>query len=187
MDVFFVEVGGLLADLGEGGDGEGLIGGDGFAGEGALPAVVEDPAVDVGVPVGGGGEDAAGEGEGVGLELEDGEVGEDVFVGVEELVVEDARGCGWVFRQIAFIGGLCGVLFGGLAGDPLAVGTEEGLGGLAFDDGAQGLLAAIGGGKIELVEGEEGGGDEERGAEDRRDDAVEADAGGLHGGELGGC
>ena len=73
---------------------KGLVGGDGFAGEGALPAVFEDPVVDVGVPVGGGGEDAALEGEGGGVELEDGEVGEDVFVGVEELVVEDAGGLG---------------------------------------------------------------------------------------------
>ena len=75
----------------------------------------------------------------------------------------------------------------GLAGDPLAVGTKEGLGGLVLDDGAEGFLAAIGGGKVELVEGEEAGGDEERGDEDRCDDAVEADAGGLHGGELGGA
>ena len=94
LAVFFFEVVGLLADLGEGVEEEGGIGGDGVGGEGAGPAVFEDPAVDGGVPAGGGGEDAALEGEGGGVELEDGEVGELVVVGVEELVVEDAGGLG---------------------------------------------------------------------------------------------
>src|SRR5260370_42074 len=106
------------------------VAGDGFAGEGALPAVDEDPVVDLRIPSGGGGEDAALEGEASGVELEDGEVGELVGFGVEALVVEDA-------------GGLAGVV--GLAGDPLAVGAGEGLSGLVLDDGEESLLAAIGG------------------------------------------
>ncbi len=142
--MFFLEVGGLLVDLGESGDGEGLVAGDGGAGEGALPAVFEDPAVGV-VPVDGGGEDAAGEVEAARLELEDGQVGEFVAVGVEELVVEDAGGLG------------IGAGAGGLAGDPLAVGAKEGLGGLAFDGGEKGFLAAVGVGEIGLVEDEEQG------------------------------
>ena len=171
-DVLLLEVAGLLFDLGEGGDGEGLVAGDGFAGEGALPAVVEDPVVDLRVPAGGGGEDAALQGEGGGVEFEDGEVGERVGLGVEVLVVEDA-------------GGFAGVV--GLAGDPLAVGAGEGLGGLVLDDGEESFLAAVGGGEVELVEGEEAGGDEHGDDEDGRDDAVEADAAGLHRGELGGA
>ena len=127
-------------DLGEGGDGKGLVAGDGLALEGALPAILKDPLVELVVPAGALGEDAAGEVEGAGLELEDSEVGEDVPVGVEELVVEDA-------------GGL--VVAAGLAGDPLAVGAKEGLGGLALDDGEERFLAAVGGGEIGLVEGEE--------------------------------
>ena len=84
------------------------------------------------------------------------------------------EGKGWVLR----------LLREGLSGNPLAVGAEEGLGGSAFDDGEEGFLAAVGGGEVELVEGEERGGDD--GGEDEHggDDAVEADAGGLHGGEL---
>ena len=122
--------------------------------------------------MGGGGEDAAGEVKGAGLELKDGEIGEDVAVGVEELVVEDAAG-------------LAGASVG--AGDPLAIGAKKGLGGLAFDGGAEGLLAAIGLREIELVEGEERAGDDAREDEDGDDDAIEAGAGGLHGGELGGA
>ena len=75
----------------------------------------------------------------------------------------------------------------GLAGDPLAVGAKEGLGGLVLDDGAEGFLAAVGGGKIELVEGEEAAGMRSVVIRTGRDDAVEADAGGLHRGELGGA
>ena len=59
------------------------------------------------------GEDAASEGKGGGIELEDGEVGELVAVGVEELVVEDAAG-------------LAG-LAGGWPRDPFVFGVEEGL------------------------------------------------------------
>src|SRR5205823_509516 len=140
-----------------------------FAGESALPAVVEDPVVDLRVPLSGGGEDAALEGESGGVELEDGEVGELVGLGVEALVVEDA-------------GGLAGVV--GLAGDPLAVRAGEGLGGLVFDDGEKSFLTAVGGGKVALIEGEEAGGDEDGDDQNRRDDAVEADAAGLHRGEL---
>ena len=78
--------------------------------------------------------------EGGGFELEDGEVGEDVFFGVEELVVEDAGGLGWGVAEA----GAGEAFFGeGLAGDPFAVGPEEGLGGLAFDDGEEGLLAPV--------------------------------------------
>ena len=149
--------------------GERLVGADGFTGEAALPAILEGPMRGVLVPARGGGVDAAAEGEAGGVELEDGEVGEDVAVGVEELVVEDARG-------------IAGA--GGLAGDPLAVGAKEGLGGLALDGGAEGFLAAVGGGEVELVEGEEADGDEGREEEDGDDDAVEAGAGRLHGGEL---
>ncbi len=62
----------------------------------------------------------------------------------------------------------------GLAGDPFAVGAEEGLGGLALDDGAEGFLAAVGGGEVELVEGEERSADDGGEDEDGGDDAVEA-------------
>ena len=162
----------MLFDLGKGGYGEWLVAGDGLAGEGALPAVVEDPVVDARIPAAGGGEDASLEGEGRGVELEDGEVGEGVALGVEVLVVEDAGGCAGVV---------------GLAGDPLAVGSGEGLGGLVLDDGEESFLAAIGVGEIELVEDEEAGGDQQGDEQYGRDDAVEADAGGLHGGEFGGA
>ena len=64
------------------------------------------------VVAGAGGEDAALKRERVGRELEDAEVGEDILIRVEELVVEDAR---------RITGG------SGLPGDPFAVGTQEGL------------------------------------------------------------
>ena len=116
------------------------------------------------------GEDAPLEGEGLGIELEDGKAGEDVSVGVEGLVVEDARGRA---------GGAV------LAGDELTAGEEEGLRGLAFDLGAQGLLAAVCVGQVGLVEGEEGRGEDGGKDDDGGDDAVETDAGGLHSSELG--
>jgi hypothetical protein len=89
-DVLLLEVAGLLANLGEGSNRKGLVAGDGFAGEGTLPAVVEDPVVDLRVPASRGGEDAALERESCGIELKDCEIGEAVFFGVEVLVVKDA-------------------------------------------------------------------------------------------------
>src|SRR5262249_37079779 len=101
-------------------------------------AVVKDPSVGLWIPVGGGGEDAPLEGEGGGVKLEDGEVVEGLLLGVEVLVVEDARR-------------LAGA---GLSGDPLAVWAGGGLCGLVLDDGEEGLLAAIGGREVVLVEDE---------------------------------
>jgi len=71
-----------------------------------------------------------------------------------------------------------------LAGDPAAAGEDEGLCGLALDLGAELLLMAIGVGEIVLIEGKERCGEHGGEDEDGRDDAVERDAGGLHGGEL---
>jgi hypothetical protein len=124
--------------------------------------------------VGPGGKDAALQGEGLGIELEDGEVGKDgaVGFGVEGLVVEDARGFSRFVR---------------LAGDELTAREGKGLCGLVLDLGAELLLAAVGGGQVGLVEGKESAGKNGRKHEDRGDHAVEADAGGLHGGELGGA
>src|ERR1017187_5881089 len=173
--VLLLEVAWLFADLREGGDSEGLVAGDVIAGERPLPAVVEDPAVDAWVPTRTGGEDAALEGKGLGIELEDGEVGKDVAVGVEGLVVEDA------------CGSACLIGLGRLSRDPLPTREEEGLGRLALDLGAKLFLAAVGVGQVRLVEGEQGGREDGGDDEDGRDDTVEADAGGLHGGELGGA
>src|SRR5207244_2735580 len=103
--VFLHKIGRLLVDLREGTQGEGPVGCCGLTLEGALPAVFEDPLIDGVVPACGRGEDAPLECEGCGVELEDGEVGKDVLVGVEELVVEDAR---W------------SAVLTGLAGDPFA-------------------------------------------------------------------
>ena len=90
--LFLDEVTGLLVDIGEAGEGEGLIGGDGLPGESALPAVVEEPLVGGGIPADALGKDTSLEGEGLGIELEDGKAGEEVAVWVEGLVVEDPGG-----------------------------------------------------------------------------------------------
>ena len=57
-------------------------------------------------------------------------------------------------------------------------------GGLAFDDVAQRLLAAVGLGQIELVEEEEADGEDGGDGDDGNHQAVKADAGGLHGDDL---
>ena len=123
------------------------------------------------VPEDAGGEDAFGDGKGLGVELEEGEVGEVVGVGVEELVVED-------------VSGLAGLL---LAEDPLLVGVEGGLGWAAFDFVAEGFLLAVGLGQVGLVEGEERAGQDAGDGDDGNDEPVEADTGGLHGGEFAGA
>ena len=107
--------------------------------------------------------DAFGQFEGYGIELEGGDVGEGVLVGIEELVVVD------------------GVV---LAEDPLAVRAQVSLRGLALDFVAQRFLALVGLGDVELIEevkaGADGGGDDE----DGEDDAVDAGPGGLHRGDF---
>ena len=183
-------------DLRKGGQDKGLVGRDRFACEGSDPAVFKQPAIDAGVPLGGGGKDAALQGEGYGVELEDGEVCEDVPVGIEELVVENAgglvgavAGCSRVRDRI--LGQVDGggdrerrLLRKALAGDPLAIRTKKGLGRAALNDGEERLLPSIGRGEIELVEGEECGADDGGKNQHGGHHAVERDASGLHGGEL---
>ena len=113
-----------------------------------------------GVPDGAGGEDAPREREGGGIELEDGEIGELVAVGIEELVVEDARR-------------LAGVR---LAEDPVLLGMEDGLRRAALDDVVQSLLPAVGLGQIELVEEKEADGEDGGDGDDGNHQPVKADA-----------
>ena len=71
-----------------------------------------------------------------------------------------------------------------MTGYPFAVGAEEGLRGFAFNDGTKSFLSAIGGGKVEFVEGEERHREHSRDQQYRSDDTVEADACGFHCGEF---
>ena len=74
----------------------------------------------------------------------------------------------------------------GLAGEiHLRSGRRKVWAGLPLDDGAEGFLAPVSGREVELVEGEECAGDDGGEHEHGGDEAVEGDAGGLHGGELG--
>jgi hypothetical protein len=102
-----------------------------------------------------------------GIELEDGEVGELVAVGIEELVVEDAAG-------------LAGLR---LAEDPILLGMQNGLRRAALDDVAQRLLPAVGLGQIVLVEEEQAHG-RMAAMDNGNHQPVKADAGGLHGDEF---
>ena len=130
--------------------------------------MLEDPFVELRLPVGVGGEDPPRDGEGLGIELEDGEVAEGVLCRIEELVVENAAG-------------LAGLL---QAEDPLLAGVLEGLRRLALDDVAEGFLTAVGLWQIDLVEGKERCRQQRGDDEDRQDDAVKTDAGGFHRGQL---
>ena len=129
------------------------------------PAVLKAPLAAIGVPEDALGEDAASKRESCGIELEDGEVGEFVAIAVEELVIKDAAG-------------LTGAR---MAEDPGLLGMKDGLRRAALDDVAQLLLAAIGLGQVELVEQEEADGENRGDRHDGNDQAVQADAGGLHG------
>ncbi len=79
----FLEILRLLADFGEGAHVEGAVAADLGAVEGALPSVLEDPLMQMGLPVDVRGEDEARDGEGLRVELEDGEVAEGVLRWIE--------------------------------------------------------------------------------------------------------
>src|ERR1017187_5978392 len=98
--------------------------------------------------------------EGLGIELKDRDASKGVAVGIEELIV---------------------VNIGMLADDPFAIGAQIGLGWFAFNAVAEFVLPLVGVRQIELVGEEEDAGDQGRGDEDRNDDPIKADAGGLDG------
>src|SRR5208283_4587530 len=89
-------------------------------------------------------------------------------MGVEELVVKDARGLSGTVRTE----------------DPLLLGVQIGLRRTALDDIAQGFLPAVGLGKIVLVEEEKGDGQANSDGDDGNHEPVKADAGGLDGDDL---
>ncbi len=86
---FLLEIGRRFADFGESGDVEGAVAGDGGAVQRPLPALFEDPSVHALGPVSALGMDALGDVEADGVDLEDGEVGKLIAVGVEKLVIVD--------------------------------------------------------------------------------------------------
>src|SRR5581483_10052654 len=106
---------------------------------------------------------ASGDGEIRFIELEDADISELVAVGIEKLVVVNV------------------VV---LAEDPLAIGTQIGLGGLAFNLIVQRLLAFVGMRKIELVGEKQCSCQHRRGDENRQDDAINAGPGGFDGGDF---
>src|ERR1035441_4571748 len=168
LPFFLREITWVFMDFREGGLFEFAITGDVGVLNIPLPAVPEAPGAGSWVPEDAGGKDAAGEREGGWIELKDGEIGEFVADGIEELVVKDA-------------GGLAGVR---LAEDPFLLGVQEGLGRTALDDVAQRLLLAIGLEQIKLVEEEEAHGQDGGDGDDGNHQPVKADAGGLHGDEF---
>src|SRR5690349_18166712 len=91
------------------------------------------------------------------------QVAELVAVGIEELVVVDGRV---------------------LAENPFAIGIEVRLSRLALDLVAQSVLTLVGVGKIELVKEKQSHGKHRGSDQHWNDDAVDADAGSLHGGDL---
>ena len=97
------------------------------------------------------------------IELKDRYAAEGVAVGIEKLVV---------------------VNVGVLAEDPFAVGPKIGLGGLALDAIAQLILPFVGVGKIQLVGEKEPAGHQDGSDHHWNDNAVEADASGLDGGDF---
>ena len=143
---FLLEVLRLLADLRIAVDVELAKAADRFAIEAALPSMLKDPLLQLRLPVGAGGKDAAGKRKILRVEFEDGEIGEPVLIRIEELVIEDAAG---LARLLA-------------AEDPLLVRPQKGLRRSAFDDAAQRLLATVRAGKVRLVEKEKGNSDDRR-------------------------
>src|SRR5450631_64241 len=109
------------------------------------------------------GGDAVRDLESVRIELENGDSAENVAVGIEELIV---------------------INVGVLAEDPLAVGAQVGLRGLALDAVAERVLTLVGVGEIELVREKKHAGNQRGGNQDRDYDAIQADAGGLDRGDF---
>ena len=108
-------------------------------------------------------EDAALQAEAGGVEFKHGDVAEAVAIGVEEFVVVNG---------------------GAGAHHPHAVGTQESLRRLAFNGVAQCLLLAVDRGQIVFVKEKKTSGNDARQRQHRHYHAVDADAGGLHGGYL---
>ena len=155
---FFLEVRGQLGELWEGGHVELVITLDGVSAQLPDPALLINPALgDLG-PVGAIGMHAFRNGEGSRIELKDGDVGELVAVRVKELVV---------------------VNVGVLSEDPLLIGTQVSLRGLAFDLVAKSVLALIGVGELRVVENKESAGEHYTGEEQWECQAIEADAASL--------
>ncbi len=150
---------------------ESIVAADGLALEVAVPSLFEDPLIQVRIPVRGIGEDTPGQRKGLRIELKDGQIRESVVVGIEELIVVDAAR-------------LSRLLF---AEDPLLVRTKERLRGLALDDAQQGLLATVRARQIALIEKEQAGGQDRSNHQHGHNDAIDADAGGLHRRELAGA
>ena len=102
--------------------------------------MLKDPLLQEWLPVGIGGEDAAGNRKVLRVEFEDGEIGEAILFRIEELVIENASGLAWVLA----------------AEDPFPVRAQEGLRRPALDHAAQRLLVPVGGGKVRLIKKEQG-------------------------------
>src|ERR1017187_2181873 len=113
--------------------------------------------------MGAGGEDTARELEGTGATLEDRDPAELVGVGIEDVVVENV------------------VV---LSEDPLAVSLQVGLRRFTLDLIAQDFLLLVGVRDVELIENKHGRGKDSAHHNHRKRGAIDADAGGLHGGQL---
>src|ERR1035437_1802598 len=92
LQALFLEVGGLLVNLGEDACLELSVIGYAGAVNFALPTILEFPGFGSGVPCDTGGKNTSRDREGARIKLEQREIGELVAVRVKELVVEDAAG-----------------------------------------------------------------------------------------------
>ena len=159
LNDFAMEVGGRLDEFGECGDVEGRVASDGAFGKIADPAGFEDPGF-LGVqPVGAGGEDAALHLKCDGVEFDDGEAAEELFGGIEEIVVVDL---GIFPKNPALRAGV------GLRRASLYLVVE-------------GVLALVGVGEIGFVEDEKSCGDGDSGEEEWSGESIKADAAGFEG------
>lgn len=156
---FAIEIAGRLGKFGEGSGDEGLVEGDGAAGEIADPAAFEDPNVLRIGPVRAGSEDAALHFESARINFDDAEAAEGSLSGVEDVVI---------------------INFGVFAEDP-ALRLSVGLRRATLDLVAEGVLALVGVGEISFVEENHAGGEDESAEEKRDGEAVKADAAGLAG------
>src|SRR4029077_11162356 len=101
----------------------------------------------------------------VGVKLEDGYAAELIGVRIEELIVKDV------------------VV---LSENPFAVSLQVGLRRLAFDLIAQNFLLSVGVGDVNLIEDKHGPGKDGANHNHGESGAIDADAGGLHGGQFAG-
>ena len=129
----------------------------------SFPPLLINPPAHGGRPVRAVGGDTVRDLEGVRIELENRDAAENIAVGIEELIV---------------------INVGALAEDPLAVGAEIGLRGLALDAVAERVLPLVGVGEVELIGQKQDAGDQGGGDEDRHNNAIKTDASGFDGGDF---